>query len=192
LPARLRPPLAADERVLAWAIAAAAAGDAAAGDPAAGGDAAAGGGAAGAAAPPAVVATNAGLFLPGQPGRLGWHEIHKATWDGRVLSVTPGQVVAERAGYVVTADRPAATVPLPHPGELPNVIRSRVTRSVSYSSHHRLPAGGVLVVARRVPGVDGVSWAVRYDPGTDPADPAVRAATDQLVAGLAETAAPTP
>ena len=38
-------------------------------------------------------------------------------------------------------------------------------------------------VYKRQPGRDGLSWAVRYDPGTDPAAPAVTAATDQFVAG---------
>jgi hypothetical protein len=156
LPAELRPPLDPDERLVAWAAVA---------DPAG-----------------AAVATTAGLFLPGRERRLGWHEIHRASWSGRALTVTPAEVVAERPGYLVTADRAPVTVPLAHPGDLPRVVRSRVTRSVPFSSRHRVPGGGVLVVARRVPGVDGLCWAVRYDPGTDPGAPAVRAATDALVA----------
>ena len=40
---------------------------------------------------------------------------------------------------------------------------------------HALPGGGVLVVARRVPGRDGLRWTVRYDPGTPPAPEAVAA-----------------
>ena len=163
LPAAQRPKLADDERIVAWAATAS-----------------------GAEPPPVVVATNLGLFLPDRSGRLGWHEIHHAVWDGATLTITPGEVAEERAGYLVTADRPPITVTLRRPGDLPRVIRARVTRSVSYSSHHRLPGGGVLVVARRVPGRDGLSWAVRYDPGTDPAAPAVRAATDELVASVAE------
>jgi hypothetical protein len=153
LPAELRPALAPDERVLAWA------------------------GTAGGA----VVATNLGLHLPGRPTRLGWHEIHKAAWTGRELTVIPGAVVEEREAYVVTADEPPVTVTVPAPGDLPQVVRTRVTRSVSFSSHHLVPGGGVRVVARRVPGVDGVSWAVRYDQGTDPDGPGVADATAQLV-----------
>jgi hypothetical protein len=34
-----------------------------------------------------VVATNHGLYLPDRP-RLGWHEIHKATWSGRAVPGT--------------------------------------------------------------------------------------------------------
>jgi hypothetical protein len=153
LPDELRPSLAREERVLAWARVA-------------------GGGA-------AVVATNHGLHLPGR--FVGWHEIHKAVWTGRELTIIPGAVVEEREGYLVTADQPPVTVAVIDPGDVPQVVRTRVTRSVSSSSHHLVPGGGVRVVARRVPGVDGVSWAVRYDPGTDPHGPGVADATDQLV-----------
>ncbi len=46
-------------------------------------------------------------------------------------------------------------------------------RSVAYTAHHHLPAGGgARIVGRRVPGVNGISWAVRYDSDTDPNDPA--------------------
>jgi hypothetical protein len=155
LPAELRPPLEGDERVLAWARA----------EPEG-----------------AVVATNLGLHLPGRPERLSWHEIHKAVWTGRELTVTPGAVIEEREGYAVMADQPPVTVVVPDPGDVPPVVRTRVTRSVSFSSHHLVPGGGVRVVARRVAGVDGLSWAVRYDQGTDPAGPGVADATAQLVA----------
>lgn len=166
LPAAQRPRLAADERVLTWAPAAS-----------------------GAEPPPVVVATNLGLFLPDRPDRLGWHEIHRATWDGTTLTVIPGDVIEERPGYQVTADQGPVTVALSRPGDLPRVVRARITRSVPYSSRHQLAgSGGVLVVARRVAGRDGLHWAVRYDPGTDPA--AVRSATDALVAHVTESFAP--
>jgi hypothetical protein len=159
LPAELRPALAGDERVLAWAPA----------------------GATGAPATGAVVATTRGLFLPGRE-RIGWHEIHKATWTGDALTITPAGLVEERDGYTVMADRPPVTVVVADPGDLPQVVRTRVTRSVSFSSHHPVPDGGVRVVARRVPGVDGLTWTVRYDPGTDPRGPGVAEATARLVA----------
>jgi hypothetical protein len=158
LPAERRPHLEPGERVVAWA---AAPGDA------------------------AVVATPAGLWLPGRETRLGWHEIHKATWSGRALTLVPAERVGEVSDapvpYLVMADAAPVTVTLLDPGDLPHQVRARVTRSVGYSTHHPLPDGGVRVVARRVPGHDGVSYAVRYDPGTDTGSPAVRAATDELV-----------
>lgn len=161
LPAGQRPPLEPDERVLAWA--AVATGDG------------------------VVVATNRGLWLPGRAHRLGWHELHKAIWSGRELSITPAERIEERAGYLVVGDLPVETYLLIEPGDVPDQIRTRVTRSVAYTAHHRLDGGGVRVAARRVTGVDGLTWTVRYDEGTPAADPAVGAMTDELVAGARAT-----
>jgi hypothetical protein len=145
LPAGSRPPLDRDARVVAWA--------ATTGDE-------------------VVVATNRGLWLPSAGGgyapRLGWHEIHKATWSGRALLVVPAREVETHEGYVEMADRETVSVTLLDPDRVPEQVRARVTRSVAYTSHHTLPGGGVRVVARRVPGRDGVRWTVRYDPGTAP------------------------
>jgi hypothetical protein len=162
LPADQRPALEPDERILAWAPAE--------------GDGVA-------------VATTRGLWLPGLH-RLGWHEIHKAVWSGRELVVTPASVVDEREGYAIVADQPVLSTLLPEPGDVPDQVRTRVTRSVAYTEHHPLPeGGGVRVVARRVSGVDGLSWTVRYDPGSGQ-DEATEAAVDNLVA--AARAASTP
>ncbi len=152
LPVEDRPPLARDERVLAFA------------------DSDAG----------LLVATNLGFWLP--PGRLGWHEIHKATWDGEVLVVTAAREARERPVYAVVEDLPPVPFVLPSPGELPKVVRARVTHSVGPSTHHPLPgSGGVRVAGRRVPGRDGLRWTVRYDAGVDPDDPVVAEVTGQLV-----------
>lgn len=158
VPPGLAPPLADDERVVAWARVTEHA---------------------------AVVATNLGMFLPGRAARLGWHEVHKAVWTGRQLVVTPAELVEQRDGYDVVADAAPLTVTLPEQGELPHVVRTRVTSSVSFSSHQRVPGGGVRLVARQVPGIDGLRWAARYDEGTDPFAPEVRDATAQLVASFA-------
>jgi len=160
LPAQHRPALDRDERVVAWA--------ALTGDE-------------------VVVATTRGLFLPGRP-RLGWHEIHNATWSGRELTVVPAAVVEERAGYRVVADLPAVTCSLSDPGDLPHQVRTRVTRSVGYTARHAVPGGFLRLAARRVTGVDGLTWTVRYEPGTDPASAAVRQATDELVTAAAQAA----
>ena len=159
MPAGLRPPLDPGERVVAWAT-----------------------------TPDerAVVATDLGLWLPGRDGRLGWHEIHKAAWSGRQLTIIPSTTVRSvpdaPTGYDVVADAAPVTVPLPDPSELPHQVRARVTRSVGYSAHHRLPGGGaVRVVGRRVPGRDGVNWAVRYEDGATVDDPDTRTVSDELV-----------
>ena len=50
---RERPPLAHHERVVAWCS----------------------------TSDGAVVVTNLGLWLPGRKDRLGWHQIHRASWS---------------------------------------------------------------------------------------------------------------
>ncbi len=148
LPADARPPLDRDERVLAWA---------------------------GTSNDAVVVVTNFGLWLPGVSGsaRLGWHEIHKATWSGRALLVVPARVKESFDTYAEMVDEDPVSVTLLDPDKVPEQVRARVTKSVAYTNHHVLPGGGVRVVARRVPGQDGLRWTVRYDPGTPPAPEAV-------------------
>ena len=162
LPAASRPALSPDERVLAWASA---------GDDA------------------VIVVTNLGLWLPGRD-RLGWHEIHKVAWSGRELRVVPAEVAEVRPGYAVLVDAPPVSFLLLEPGEVPDQVRTRVTRSVAYTSHHPMPQGGVRVVGRRVSGVDGLSWAVRYDSGTPVDLGQVVTVTDELVAAAQGATAP--
>lgn len=164
LPSQHRPPLADDERVLAWSMA----------DP----------------GERVVVVTNYGLWLPGHADRLGWHDVHKAVWSGRELAITPAQEVAERTGYRVVADGPVESFLLLDPGDVPEQVRARVTRSVVYTSHHPLGGGGVRVVARRVTGVNGLTWTVRYDPGLPADDPGVVEQIDALVAAARATVQP--
>ncbi|MGC5332290.1 hypothetical protein [Micromonospora sp. DT62] len=166
LPAAQRPPLAAEERVLAWAAVGDGQGDG------------------------VVVASNLGLWLPGRAERLGWHDILKAVWSGRQLTVAPAESSAERDGYLVVADGPAESHLLLDPGELPHQVRERVTRSVAYTQHRPVPGGAGRVAARRVPGVDGLTWTVRLDPGTPADDPEVLAETDRLVAEARAATAP--
>jgi hypothetical protein len=161
IPADARPRLERDERVLSWAPV----------EPSG-----------------AVVVTDRGVWLPGRE-RLGWHQIHKATWVSPRLTVIPSTQVAEGQGYVVMDDAPAVVVQLNRPDDVPSDVRSRVTRSVAYTAHHALPRGGVRVVARRIPGRNGVDWHVRYDEGTDRDDPDVVEATTVIVA---EVSAPDP
>jgi hypothetical protein len=123
---------------------------------------------------------------------LGWHEIHKATWSGRALLVVPAAVAATHDTYAEMADRPTLNVTLLDPDKVPEQVRARVTKSVAYTSHHVLPGGGVRIVARRVPGVDGLTWTVRYDPGTPPAPDAVGTLVTDAQAALSggQTVAP--
>ena len=62
------------------------------------------------------------------------------------------------------------------PGRLLQLVRERVTASVLLQRRVSLPGSrkGLMVVARRSPHRGGeISWAVEYDVGVDPADPAV-------------------
>jgi hypothetical protein len=127
-----------------------------------------------------LVATPQGLWLsrPDGRARLAWHEIHKATWAEGTLVIVPGTEVEPG----VVADISPILVELEDPRDLPAEVRTRVTRSVAYSSHHQLgEAGGVQVVARRIAGEDGLTWVLRFDEGTDRADPAVREQASELL-----------
>jgi hypothetical protein len=168
LPGSLRPKLDSGERLLAWARTA--------DDPG-----------------QAVVVTTFGLWLPGRP-RLGWHEIHKATWAGSRLTVIPAVPVGEpvpmdgAGSYAVMSDGEPVSVALAEPGDVPPEVRTRVTRSVAFTAHHPLSLGGVRVVARRVPGVNGLVWHVRYDEGTPVDDPEMTAVTTEMVRQAASSA----
>jgi hypothetical protein len=162
LPSALRPALDPEERVLAWAPV---------------------------GESQALVVTTFGLWLP-DGRRLGWHEIHKAAWSGRELRITPAEVAEVRSGYAVLQDSPVIGFLLLEPGEVPDQVRTRVTRSVAYTAHHPMTSGGVRVVGRRVPGENGLSWAVRYDAGTPVQLPAVQEFTDEVVTAAQNATAP--
>ena len=130
----------------------------------------------------AVVVTTLGMWLPGRAERLGWHEVHKAAWSDGRLTVIPSTRVGEGDGYAVMADAAPVMVKLADPGTVPDEVRKRVTASVVHTAHYPLPGGGVRVVGRKVPGVDGLSWHVRYDEGTASDDPEIVRVTSQIVA----------
>lgn len=133
-----------------------------------------------------VLATDRGLWLPPEHGagrswtadsedgpeggarRIPWHLVSKATWSAGALVVVEAVEDADLGGGVVLlADRPGRRVSLPEPGQLPEVVRQRVTDAIKDRQYHELPGGGAWFVQRRVPGV-GVVIQVRPDPGTDP------------------------
>ena len=122
-----------------------------------------------------VVATDRALVLP-DGGRLEWPQVERATWRPPLLTVLE---VAEVEGTGA-----AHALALSQEGELPAVVRTRVTGSVAWSSHERLsPRGGVRVVGRRVPDEELLRWQLVYDVGTDRDDPLVRAQAEALLEG---------
>lgn len=121
-----------------------------------------------------LVATNFGLWEVGEAGsaaRRHWDEIDRATW-------TEGTLTVER----LVGARETARYRLTRPGRLPMVVRDRVTSSIVVSERVAIPGGHVRVLARRRPGVDGLHWALLYDPGGLVTDPVAREAAQELLA----------
>lgn len=123
-----------------------------------------------------VIATQLGLWLPDEAAagwrRIGWHLIVKATWANDALTVIEGEV--DDAGVV--SDRPPVAIRLDQPRNVPSVVRTRVEASIARSEQVNVPGGTGRVVARRVPGVDGLTWTARLDSDT----PASQAAYETL------------
>lgn len=117
-----------------------------------------------------LVATVTGLWdCPREVAPVLWHwdEIDRAEWVGGYLTV---QLTLE-AGQ----SRPVSYA-LASAGQLPDVVRDRVTASIVVNDWHRLASGGgVRVTGRRRAGEEGVRWLLAFDRESDAADPAARA-----------------
>jgi hypothetical protein len=135
-----------------------------------------------------LVATSRGLRVVGPQGHdadlLPWHEVGTARWTatadgGGTFSVTPLTEVEPG----VQARRPAQKYVLGDAGDLPSVVRKRVDQTVVASRRSPLPGrGGVVLVARRIPGQPGREWTVVFDEDADRNDPAAREAARQKLA----------
>jgi hypothetical protein len=136
-----------------------------------------------------LVATTRGLrvvpTVPSEDGDsvLRWHEIGHAKWsranDGGTFTVTALSEVEPG----VQARQPAQRYVLTEAGALPAVVRRRVDETVVTSLRSPLPGrGGVLLVARRVPGQAAREWSVVFDDDADRDDPAVREAARKKLA----------
>ncbi|MCZ2837082.1 hypothetical protein [Modestobacter sp. VKM Ac-2985] len=136
-----------------------------------------------------TVATSRGLrVVPAESGEatppLAWHQIGTARWgaagEGGTFMITP---LVEVEPGVQAREAPQRHV-LREAGGLPGVLRARVDRTVVTSKRHPLPTGGgVLLVARRVPGQAAREWTVVFDDDADRDDPVARqVARDRLAA----------
>jgi hypothetical protein len=139
-----------------------------------------------------LVATSSGLRrvpadLPvdraGEVGVLRWHEVGTAKWnkvgDGGTFAVTPLTEVEPG----VQARLPVEKHTLVDAGDLSAVVRRRVDQTVVASRRSPLPTGGgVLLVARRVPGQAAREWTVVFDDDADRGDPEAREAARQKLA----------
>jgi hypothetical protein len=127
-----------------------------------------------------------GLWLPGSR-RVGWHMISKATWGGGTLVLIEATEASRSGDAVVLADLPPVRYVLIDSGRLPDIVHTRVTKSIASRHRQELPGGGAWFVQRKVPGQDGITLQVRPDPGTSPeaVDKVARevAATLRLISG---------
>lgn len=127
----------------------------------------------------AVVATELGLHMPGEP-RVDWADIERVSWKRPVLVVLRVALVGG-SGMRWTAELDEAR-------NLPEVVRSRVVESIGWSEHHRLPpAGGVRIVGRRRPGRELLDWQLVYDRDTGPPDEQQRAQAEALLLAARRT-----
>ena len=140
-----------------------------------------------------LVATSRGLRrvpadlpLPqaGEVGVLPWHEVGTARWTatgdgGGRFEVTPLTEVEPGVQARLPVERHA----LRDAGGLPPVVRLRVDQTVVASRRSPLPGrGGVVLVARRLPGRAEREWTVVFDDDADRGDPAAREAARQKLA----------
>ena len=125
-----------------------------------------------------LLATRDALVVVG-PGtsRVPWEGVETADWDrdaGRLRVSEVGEFGRPRPVHEFVPVEPALLLA---------TVRERVTASVVLQRRAVVSGRrGVTVVARRPPGGGEPAWAVEYDVGIDPDDPAVRLVADETLA----------
>lgn len=119
-----------------------------------------------------VIASTRGLFWPTYEGHrlIGWQWITKAVWVDDVLTVTEAELVDD----LLLADRTPVRAMLTFPRDLPPTVRRRVEENIRHTEQVAVGGGTARLVARRIPGQDGLQWWARLEGADD--TPAVRAA----------------
>ena len=99
-----------------------------------------------------------------------WEEIERADWRQESSQLT----IVEVTGWGEAEQR--SEIVLTEPGNLLDLVRERVTRSVVINVYATVHGRrGLSVVGRRSPSGDGqVSWSYVFAEGLDPDDPVVR------------------
>ncbi len=127
--------------------------------------------------PPVVIATDRALYFATEhePMRVAWIDIARAGWEQPWLSI-----------YTVRGEK--ITLHLEPAGELPPVVRDRVTASVVIRERVPLDIGGDIVcVGRRESGSDTITWLVEFDPDLDVNSLEIRASADRALTELRVT-----
>jgi hypothetical protein len=106
--------------------------------------------------------------------QVPWEEVQRADWD-RDTATLRVQAVRDYGERVATS-----SYQIEEPGALVPLVRERVDASIVLQ--RKVPVAGkrgFTVVARRPPSGDGeLTWSFEFDPGIDPEDAVVAAATD--------------
>ena len=117
---------------------------------------------------------------------LPWHEMAEARWSA---TATGGGSFAVTSLVEVEPGVQARQADVRHvltdAGDLPAVVRRRVNQTVVVSQRAPLPGGGgVLLVARRIPGQAAREWTVVFDDDSRRSDPVARDAAREKLAAL--------
>ncbi len=127
-----------------------------------------------------LLATQQGLWLPDESDAgwrlLRWDRVVKATWQDDAVELVEGDLGADG----IVTDLEPVHFRLTTPRNLPQVVRTRVETSIARTEQVSVPGGTARLVARRVPGIDGVTWTARLDTGTAATEAAVLVLREQL------------
>lgn len=94
--------------------------------------------------------------------RIPWELVDKAVWRDGVLVVVEAVVLDD----LILVDKSPAALPLAEPGEVPVQVKRRVDASVLRSEIVPVVGGQARIVARRIPGRDGLTWWARLEGST--------------------------
>ena len=126
----------------------------------------------------ALTTDRAIVLVGGVQQRIPYVRVIRAAWNTPALEL----VVQDTSGGPTRMVR----LMMQDPGKVPLVVRDRVTASVVSQQHVPLreDGKGARMVSRRDPVTKEIRWAVVFDTGLDPSDPALRAAADAALAEL--------
>jgi hypothetical protein len=117
------------------------------------------------------VGTARALHLAAQGGfrKLGWEQVERADWQRDV-----GVLVVVEVGEWGEPE-PRTEIEVDEPGQLLDLLRERVTKSIVATVYARVRGrAGLSVIGRRSPVGDGpIQWSYLLAEGLDPADPQV-------------------